>query len=84
VAAGLDQVDVDHPPQTWDLFDRLGGVPLLVIRGELSDLLAAETVKEMADRRPDLSVLVVANRGHCPTLNEPECRQAIGELLARE
>ncbi len=81
VAAGLGTADPEHLPDSWGLFDQLEGVPVLVIRGELSDLLSAATVEEMARRRPDLRVLVVASRGHCPTLNEPECRRAIAELL---
>jgi pimeloyl-ACP methyl ester carboxylesterase len=84
VAAGMDGIDPDQLPDSWAVFDRLAGVPILVIRGGLSDLLSEGTVQEMARRRPDLRVLVVANRGHCPTLNEPECRRAIGELLERE
>jgi pimeloyl-ACP methyl ester carboxylesterase len=84
VAAGLDATDADHVPDSWAVFDQLAGIPILVIRGGLSDVLSDGTVREMAHRRPDLRVLVVADRGHCPTLNEPECRRAIGELLERE
>jgi pimeloyl-ACP methyl ester carboxylesterase len=84
VAAGLNATDPDHLPDSWGVFDQLTGIPILVIRGGLSDLLSDGTVREMADRRPDLRVLVVADRGHCPTLDEPECRRAIGELLERE
>jgi pimeloyl-ACP methyl ester carboxylesterase len=81
VAAGMDAVDPARLPDSWQVFDRLAGIPILVIRGELSDLLAAPTVAEMVRRRPDTRTLVVANRGHCPTLNEPECRRAIGDFL---
>jgi pimeloyl-ACP methyl ester carboxylesterase len=81
VAAGMDAVDPARLPNSWWVFDRLAGIPILVIRGELSDLLAAETVTEMVRRRPDTRTLAVASRGHCPTLNEPECRRAIGDFL---
>ena len=41
--------------------------PVLVIRGEHSDLLLAETLEEMR-RRPRTESLVVADTGHCPML----------------
>jgi hypothetical protein len=37
----------------------------------------------MAARKPDLEVLRVANRGHAPTLDEPECAAAIEAFLAK-
>jgi pimeloyl-ACP methyl ester carboxylesterase len=57
-------------------------VPILVIRGALSDILSAATVARMAGR-PDVTQTVVANRGHTPLLNEPECLAAIDSFLAR-
>jgi pimeloyl-ACP methyl ester carboxylesterase len=37
----------------------------------------------MARRKPDLELLRVANRGHAPTLDEPECVTAIESFLLR-
>jgi len=37
----------------------------------------------MAREKPDLQQLTVANRGHAPLLNEPECLIAIDSFLAR-
>jgi len=31
--------------------------------------------------KPDLRVLRVPDRGHAPTLDEPECRSAIAQFL---
>jgi pimeloyl-ACP methyl ester carboxylesterase len=42
-------------------------IPALVIRGDSSDLLLAETLEEMK-RRPGTQAHVVANTGHAPTL----------------
>ena len=56
---------------------------MLVIRGALSDLLSAATVERMAREKPDLEQITVANRGHAPLLNEPECLAAIDAFLAR-
>ena len=60
-----------------------GDVRLLVIRGALSDLLSAATVARMAREKPDLQHITVANRGHTPLLNEPECLAAIDAFLAQ-
>ena len=70
-------------PLLWPIFERLVGKPILVLRGESSDILSAQTVDAMERRLPGLTALTVANRGHAPTLNEPSARAAIGEFLAR-
>lgn len=67
----------------WGLFDALHDVPLCVLRGENSDLLSTETVKEMARRHPGMDVAVIANRGHVPFLDEPAALLAIHALLER-
>jgi pimeloyl-ACP methyl ester carboxylesterase len=45
--------------------------PVLVIRGENSDLLLAETLEEMK-RRPRTESFVVKDTGHCPMLMDPQ------------
>jgi hypothetical protein len=37
----------------------------------------------MAREKPDLEQLTVANRGHVPLLDEPECLAAIDAFLTR-
>ena len=71
------------PGDLWPLYSQIKGVPMLVIRGALSDLLSEATVARMAREKPDLEQLTVANRGHTPLLNEPECLAAIDAFLAR-
>jgi pimeloyl-ACP methyl ester carboxylesterase len=70
-------------PDLWPLYAQIKGVPMLVIRGGLSDLLSAATVARMAREKPDLQHITVANRGHTPLLNEPECLAAIDAFVAR-
>ena len=67
----------------WAVFAELKSVPLLVIRGELSDLLSTATVARMARQHPSMQQLMVANRGHTPLLTEPECIEAIDAFLSR-
>jgi pimeloyl-ACP methyl ester carboxylesterase len=71
------------PADLWSVFDNLVDVPVLVIRGNTSDILAAETVAEMARRHPDLRTIEVANRGHAPILDEPEALRAINSFLGQ-
>lgn len=68
-------------PNLWPLFDRVGNRPMLVIRGQSSDILSMETLAEMSRRLPQLISLNIAGRGHAPTLNEPNARLAISRFL---
>lgn len=68
--------------QTWAVFDQLKQ-PLLVLRGAISDLLTAQTVREMQQRHADLTAVEIPQRGHAPLLNEPESIAAIDAFLKR-
>ncbi len=67
----------------WPLFARLQAIPLLVIRGALSDILSVSTLERMQREKPDLERLTVGNRGHVPLLDEPQALTAIDRFLAR-
>ncbi|TFI57772.1 alpha/beta hydrolase [Sphingomonas parva] len=67
----------------WPAFRSLDGVPSLVVRGELSDLLSEETVKRMCAEVSSLEAVTVPRVGHAPTLDEPIALDAIDRLLAR-
>ncbi|WP_086734466.1 alpha/beta fold hydrolase [Erythrobacter colymbi] len=69
------------PPNLWLAFEALAGVPMLLVRGALSDLLSEETVRQMGVRNPALKTITVPRVGHAPTLDEPEVRAAILALL---
>ncbi len=64
-------------PDLWPLFDALEGVPLALVRGGNSDLLARPTADAMARRRPDMIRVDVPGRGHVPFLDEPEALHAL-------
>jgi pimeloyl-ACP methyl ester carboxylesterase len=57
-----------HIPDLWTAFDALERVPVLLIRGGLSDLLSEETAREMMARHPDLDLITVPDEGHTPLL----------------
>lgn len=65
--------DVDF----WPQFRSLGETPVLLLRGEHSDLLSKETVARMRRVKPDMTAVTVRGRGHVPFLDEPEARAAI-------
>ena len=71
------------PGDLWALWTGLAAIPTLAIRGALSDILSESTLAEMARRKSGLELLRVANRGHAPTLDEPECVAAIEAFLSR-
>lgn len=58
-------------PALWDQFAALAGAPLLVVRGENTDLLSEETTREMLRRHPDAVLLAVPGQGHAPLLHDP-------------
>jgi pimeloyl-ACP methyl ester carboxylesterase len=69
------------PPNLWLAFEALRDVPMLLVRGALSDLLSADTVKQMGVRNPAMKSITVPRVGHAPTLDEPKVRTAIRALL---
>ena len=67
----------------WSAFASLAEKPVTLVRGEMSDLMSAETVAAMRARVPDLAVATVPRVGHAPVLDEPEAVAAIDALLGR-
>jgi pimeloyl-ACP methyl ester carboxylesterase len=69
LARALDSFDLSKPlPEMWPQFDALAAVPVMVIRGGLSDILSAATVETMRQHRPDLETIEVPRQGHAPDL----------------
>lgn len=80
LAKTMEGVDFERPlPPLWKEFDALANVPVMVVRGENSDLLSAATVEAMRARRASLETLEIADQGHAPLLAEPE---TIARLVA--
>jgi pimeloyl-ACP methyl ester carboxylesterase len=74
---------VRKPRDLWPLYGALAKLPVLAIRGALSDILDEATFERMAAEKPDLERLVVPDRGHVPLLTEPPCLAAIDAFLER-
>lgn len=67
----------------WHLIDGLKDKPVLIVRGETSDLFSAETAERMLAMLPKAELVTVAGIGHAPVLDEPEAAAGIDRLLAR-
>ncbi len=74
---------LDGPiPALWPQFEALKRVPVLVLRGETSDILSAATVEEMGRRHRALSSYVVKAQGHAPLLRDAETIDVVAQFLA--
>jgi pimeloyl-ACP methyl ester carboxylesterase len=73
----------ETPFDMWPLFRALAAKPVLVLRGELSDLLTAGTAERMIGAGSDVEVVTVPGVGHAPWLDEPEVTAALDRFLQR-
>jgi pimeloyl-ACP methyl ester carboxylesterase len=79
----LQEIDVGRPlAPMWKEFDALARVPVMIIRGENSDILSAGTVGAMRTRRRQLDFVEVADQGHAPLLSDPCTVSHIAEFVA--
>ena len=65
----------------WPLFRALDRVPVLALRGALSGILSAETLRAMGEALPAMTSITVEDRGHPPLLSEPPVLEAIDAHL---
>jgi pimeloyl-ACP methyl ester carboxylesterase len=84
-AIGRTVRDVRPTPETnaamWQLFKGMSSRPLLLIRGELSDLLSAHTAEKMITGHGHAALVTVPRVGHAPLLDEPVVTTALARFL---
>lgn len=84
IAVNLREIDAGKPaPPMWPLFEGLKQAPLLVFRGEHSDLFSRETMTEMQARHPDMTAIEVAGVGHPPVFWDEQTIGPVREFAAR-
>jgi pimeloyl-ACP methyl ester carboxylesterase len=67
----------------WPLLEELADKPILIVRGETSDLLSTATAARMLEALPKAELVTVPGIGHAPILDEPEAVAGIDRLLNR-
>ncbi len=82
LARTLEKTNLENPPTLWNQFDALARVPLMIIRGTNSDMLAATTLEAMLARRHALDVAIVPDQGHAPLLTDPKLIRKIAAFVA--
>lgn len=70
-------------PDLWSLFGALAHLPVLLVRGSVSNILLAGTVSRMQAAHPGMEVVTLPGIGHAPTLQEPPALAAIQRFLDR-
>lgn len=79
----LQAMDLDAVPTLWPQFEALAHAPVLIVRGENTDLLAMRTVEEMMVRHPDCALHRVPNQGHAPLLADAPTITRISDFVER-
>ncbi|MBX7200012.1 MAG: alpha/beta hydrolase [Rhodospirillaceae bacterium] len=69
------------PVSLWPFFGSFREIPVLAVRGGLSDLLSADGFARMKQVKPDLEQVTVPNRGHVPLFSEPEIAPVLDRFL---
>ena len=75
--------DPHAPPPPFDLWSVVTAIrcPVLLIRGERSDILAEDVARRFVETLPDARLVTVPGLGHAPTLTEPEAVAALRAFL---
>ena len=83
LARTFDGVEFDRPvPHLNNEFGTLVNTPVLVLRGEHSDILSEQTVADMAAIHPGLESVTIDGQGHAPLLLRTPILQRIAVFVA--
>ncbi|MDM9629145.1 alpha/beta hydrolase [Rhizobium sp. S152] len=83
IAAQLRNIDFARPlPDLWPQYARLAEIPLMLVKGENSDLISETTIRRMETEHPGLSQIVAGGQGHAPLLHLEPILGAIRAFIA--
>lgn len=68
-------------PELWPQFLALSNVPVLVVRGETSDILSRATQAEMGKRHPNCMKVTIPGQGHAPLLKDQLAIETINNFI---
>jgi pimeloyl-ACP methyl ester carboxylesterase len=80
IAAPFSEAEQVTDVDLWGIWEAIA-CPVLVLRGEDSQLLTADTAEEMQTRGPGAKVVTVPNAGHAPALMAAEQIEAVQTWL---
>lgn len=83
IRKNFDENDDQAAPDLWPLFTLMHTLPMVVLRGGVSDILSAETLRRMEREHPDLVAVTVPDVGHVPLMREEIVQDAIDCLINR-
>ncbi|MEZ5872487.1 MAG: alpha/beta hydrolase [Nitratireductor sp.] len=79
----LKAINLDIPlPSLWPQFSGFSKLPILAIRGGLSDLLSPEVFEKMARTIGQLRQITIKDQGHAPDLGSAGLPEKIASFLA--
>jgi pimeloyl-ACP methyl ester carboxylesterase len=82
ILGGLKGAEPQAAPNLWGLFEQVvQDRRVLVLRGQLSDILSAEVADRMAHTASGVRACTVEGVGHAPDLSEPQAIDAIDAFL---
>ena len=81
LAKTMEGIEFERPlPTLWKEFDALANVPLMVIRGENSDILTVATLEAMREHHGKMEIVEVPDQGHAPLLAEADVIARIADF----
>ncbi len=83
IAEPFSTIEAEPAPDAWPLLKGLAGRPVLILRGESSDLLSPAVAERMRSAIPGAQLVSVPGVGHAPDFDEPETIEALDRLLQR-
>ncbi len=78
---GKALLEAGPAPDLWGPFEAMRGIPTLLVRGAISDLLTPPIIDRMRGVNPHFAYCEVPGVGHAPMLTEPAAIAAITRLL---
>ncbi len=83
LARTLDTINLDQPlPSFWPQFEGLSHLPLMLIRGDNSDMMSMETVEKMQRLHKGMELVNAPDQGHAPDLGNRRLSQSIARFIA--